>query len=1137
MQKNFTVLLARSNTRASHDPLKDLIWKVMKISVIQMVLAFIFSGLTIANDLRAQEILSREVSLSMKEVTLRRALSQLEATTKVRFVYSRNRLKLDEKVSIEVKQKTLGEVLDELLAPHEIQYKVQDNNDYIVLTPGKKIKADVSRIDETDIVEEDLVAVTVTGKVTGADGAALPGVNVIVKGTTTGTTTDSNGNYTIEVPEGTVTLVFSFIGYATQEIVLDGRSTVDVVMSEDIQSLAEVVVVGYGTQEKKEVTGAITQVTGQDIIKSSAVSVSNSLAGRVPGMIVNQTNAEPGRDNARIFIRGRGTTGNTDALIVVDGIANRDGISRIDPNDIETITVLKDASAAIYGAQAANGVVLITTKRGKSGKPTINYSFNQGFVSPTRKVELADAALYARSVNLWSGQQRFTNDQIARYASGADPSTDWINEVYKSHSLQSRHSLTLSGGGESVKYFLSTGMASQDGLITGDETTEYKQYNFRSNIDAQVSKRLKLGLNLAGRREDGNWLQYNDNTVYGNTIRAAPVIPATIDGFPARGRENRNPLAIAKGPGYINLEKTVVNGTLTAAYQIPGVEGLSVDGFAAIDFFDGFLKNWQQRYTVYDPDDDGDGIPEPVKVGSDPSLRQDYQRAESVTLNAKLIYERTFGLHHINAFVAYEQNESKADTFYIKRTGFDSDKLDQIFAGNANKSSHENNGWAVETARQNYFGRIAYAFNDKYMAQFNFRYDGSYNFPSGNRFGFFPGVSVGWRISEESFLQNSPLVSNLKLRASWGKLGNDRVSPFQYLNLFSYGAINQGYVFNGGDVNVLNPGVAANPNITWETKSTLDIGVDAGFFQDRLTFEFDVFFEKRKDILAPRSVTVPYYTGLDLPDENIGEVDNKGFDAMVLYRSKVGDVTFNIGGNVTYARNKVIFVDEGDIYPESYQKLEGNPIGSQLAYDFIGIYRTQEDINAYPGLNGVAVLGDPIYRDVNQDGLVTNADRIRVDRTNVPEFQYGINLGAQYKGFDLSVLFQGQARASQYLRYTFNDGNNALEYFLENAWTVENTNASLPAYNRHNTNEFLSTLWLRDVSFLRLKNIELGYTIPKTIVSKAGIENLRVYVNGYNLLTFDKLKKDGLTDPESVDVEGWQFPHTKSINFGLNLTF
>ena len=1054
----------------------------------------------------------------------------------VKFTYSPQLIQTDKKVTLHLQETSIADVLNSLLSA-DVSYKVIGKQ--IVLKPNSQLK----KLDrQKNLQISSAAAIRITGQVTDEGQAPLPGVNIVEKGTTNGTVTDAEGHYSIQVADADAVLIFSFIGYTPQEITVNDQTTINVTLSEDIQSLGEIVVIGYGTQEKSEVTGAISQVSGTEIMKSSAVSVSNALAGRVPGLIVNQTNAEPGRDEARIFIRGRGTTGNTDVLVVVDGVANRDGISRIDPNDIETITVLKDASAAIYGAQAANGVVLITTKRGKTGKPTINYSFNQGFVSPTRKIELADAALYARSVNVWSAQQGqapiYTDQQIADFESGSVPSTDWIDEVYKSHSVQNRHSLTLSGGSEAVKYFLSTGTAYQNGLVTGDETTEYRQYNVRSNIDAQVSENLKIGLDLAGRRENRRWLQYDDATIYSNTIRAGPDIPATIHGLPAIGRERQNPLAIAQGPGYLNLKRNVINGTLSAEYKIPYVEGLSVDGFAAIDIFEGFQKHWFQQYTYYE-DADGDGEPEAVKAGpalSDTYLRQDDQNMQSVTLNAKVRYERTFGMHDISAFLAYEQNEIKADTFYVRRQGYESDQIDQLFAGSANTANHENYGFATESARQNYFGRFAYAFRDKYMAQFHFRYDGSDRFPSGKRFGFFPGVSVGWRLSEEVFLSNNPVISNLKLRASWGKLGNDRVAPFQYLNIFSFANPNQGYVLGGSDVNVLNPGVAANPNITWETKTTLNIGLDAGFFDDRLTLEFDVFSDKREDILASRNVTVPDYTGLSLPDENIGEVENKGFDAMVMYRQTLGDLSFNVGGNITYVRNKIIFVDEGDVYPEDYQKAEGHPIGSQLAYDYIGIYRTQDDLDTYPGLNGVAVLGDPIYRDVNGDGEVTNADRIRIDQTNIPELQYGISLGAQYKGFDFTALFQGQRRVSQYLRYTFNNGNNGLAYFLENAWHEGNPDASLPAFNRGNTSSQLSTLWLRDVSFLRLKNIELGYTLPKALISKVGIQNLRVYVNGYNLLTFDELKKDGMTDPESVNIEAWQFPHTKSLNVGLNVT-
>lgn len=1109
---------------------------LMRVTLIQILILSFSMIMAHATDSMGQEILERKITLDVEGTRFQNVLDMISKQAKVRFAYSPELVEEGKKVSLHVENVRLADVLSNLLSP-EVSFKVLGRQ--IVLMPVSEL----ARENEKSATEEEssIVVLKVTGKVTDGTGTAIPGVNVVVKGTTAGTVTDGEGLYAIDVADGDVTLVFSFIGYASQEVPLGGRTAVDVTLVDDIQSLGEVVVVGYGTQEKKEVTGAISQISGDQIKRSSAVSISNSLAGQVPGLIVNQTNSEPGRDNARIFVRGIGTTGNASALIVVDGIANRDGISRIDPNDIETITVLKDASAAIYGAQAANGVILITTKRGKLGKPTINYSFNQGFVSPTRKIKLADAGLYARSINTLQGTAYFSDAQIAAWESGAAPSTDWLEEVYKSYSVQSRHSLTLSGGSENVKYFISTGTAYQNGLITGDETTKFRQYNVRSNIDAQVSKRIKVGLSLAARREENKWLQYDNNTIYSNTIRATPDIPATIQGQPAAGRENTNPLAIAKGPGYLSRQRDVLNGTITAEYKIPKVEGLSVDGFAAIDVFQGFQKHWYHQYTYY-MESAGELVP--MKGGPaipDTYLRQEDQKAQSVTLNAKIKYERQFGEHSIAGFLAYEQNEVKADTFWVRRYNFASDRIDQLYAGDANTENHENYGKAEQGARQNYFGRVAYTLKDRYMAQFHFRYDGSYKFPSDKRFGFFPGVSVGWRLSEESFLQGNPVISNLKLRASWGKLGNDRVAAFQYLNLFNYANPNQGYVFNSSDVNVLVPGVSANPGITWETKSTLDIGVDAGAFDNKLTLEFDVFFENRKDILAPRNSTIPNYTGISLPDENIAEVDNKGFDAMAMYRNAIGGVNFNIGGNITYARNNVVFADERNLYPtqDQYkrQSVEGHVVGAQLAYQAIGIFRTQNDIDSHPGLNGPGVLGDPIYRDLNGDDQITNLDMTRIDRTNIPQIQYGITLGAQYKGFDFTAVLQGQGRAYQYLRYTFNVGNNALVYFLENAYdTEDNPDGSLPAYNRHNTTDKLSTLWLRDISFLRLKNIEVGYTLPKALLSKVGIESLRFYVNGYNLLTFDKLKKDGLTDPESIDVEGWQFPHTKSINFGLNLT-
>ncbi|SDK01208.1 TonB-linked outer membrane protein, SusC/RagA family [Catalinimonas alkaloidigena] len=1092
-----------------------------------------------------------EVAQPEKQLTLKQALSTLQDRHQVYFTYT------DDVVQGQLvnsrnwlQQPSAEAALELLLEEFHLKFKKIDNQNYVIKMAPRSRSArssDVRKLALTSVPARPSVAfsaltqvqATISGVITDASGEGIPGVNIIEKGTSNGTITDVTGRYSLNVGDN-ATLQISAVGYLSQEVEVGGRSVIDLTLEDDVKALEEVVVIGYGTQEKKEVAGSIAQISNKEIKESTAISVSNALSGRVPGLIVNQTNAEPGRDDARILIRGQGTTGNTAPLIVIDGVANRDGISRIDPNDIETITVLKDASAAIYGAQAANGVILITTKRGATGKPVINYAFTQGFVSPTRKIELADAALYARSVNTWSQQQGqapiYTDAQIAAFENGSAPSTDWIDEVYKSHSVQNRHSLTVNGGSEAVKYFLSAGTAYQNGLIQSDETTGYRQYNVRSNIDAQISERFKVGLDLAGRRENRTWLQYDDATIYASTIRAAPDLPATLNGLPAIGRERQNPLAIAQGPGYDNLKRNVFNGTMTASYQIPGVKGLSLGGFAAIDFIESNYKKWFQQYTYYQ-DNDGDGQPEPYKAG--PSLGDTYLRvadanSQRVTLNTRLAYERTFGLHDISAFVAYEQSELRIDSFYVQRKGYESDQIDQLFAGSANSDNQQNDGRAFEQARQNYFGRISYTFMDRYIAQFILRYDGSSNFMQGKQFGTFPGVTLGWRISEEAFLKGNPVVSNLKLRGSWGILGNDRIAPFQYLNVFSFAAPNQGYVFGGSGANVLVPGVVPNLNITWETKRSINVGVDAGFLKDKLTLSLDVFADKRDNILAPRNVTIPDYTGIDLPDENIGSVQNRGFEAQALYRHTTNAFNFNIGGNLTFARNKVLFIDDQGVYPEDYQSQEGYPIGYTLGYEFIGIYRNQNDLDTYPGLNGTAVLGDPIYRDVNGDGEITNADRIRLNNTAIPELQYGISLGADAKGFDFNALFQGQARVQSQLRYTFNNGNNGLAYFLENAWSESNPDAPLPAYNRGNT--VLSTLWLRNVAFLRLKNVELGYTLPNTLVSKAGIQNLRVFVNGYNLLTFDQLKKDGLTDPESVNIEAWQFPHTKTVSLGVNVT-
>ncbi|MFC4028300.1 SusC/RagA family TonB-linked outer membrane protein [Zunongwangia endophytica] len=978
--------------------------------------------------------------------------------------------------------------------------------------------------------------IAVTGTVTGAeDGMPIPGVNVIEKGTSNGVITDFDGNYNIRISENSI-LEFRYIGFRTLEFPVNSRSEINVQLEPETANLDEVVVVGYGTESKSKVTGAIEQVDGESINQTPVINAGNALSGRIPGLIVNQNNSEPGNDDARILIRGLGTTGDNTPLYVIDGVANRDDLSRIDPNDIESVSVLKDASAAIYGAQAANGVILITTKRGKSGKPTINYSYSRSFVSPTRDVELADGALYARSVNSYSSQRGqeavYSQEQIQNFEDGTTPTTDWLDEVYKPHSSQERQSFTIRGGGEAVKYFVSLGTSYQDGLISGDETSGFKQYNFRTNLDANVTEDLTLSLDLLGRQDLRSFLQSDNNTIYGNTLRAAPDIPATVNGLPARGREANNPLAIAQGNGYLKQDNNIFNGTFKANYAVPFLDGLSVSGWMAVDIYRNERKHFNQPFSYYQ---EVDGVVEEYRGGpsfNNTFLRLDSQNRKSVTLNASINYIEHFGDHDFDLLLAYEQNRDDRSEYWVQRNGFQTDQIDELFAGSANSELQSNNGSASLLTRQNYFGRLKYGFDDKYLAEFVFRYDGSSIFQEDNRFGFFPGVTLGWIVSNESFLENSDFLSFLKLRGSYGELGNDRVDQFQYLNLYTLGG---GLVFGNENVNALFPGVAANPNITWEVSKSYNLGIDTRFFGYKLNFSANVFKEVRDNILGPRNLSVPSYTGLSLPDENIREVHNKGIELEAMYEGEVNEFSFYVGGNFTYAKSNQVYLDEEGLYPEDYQSAEGYPVRAELAYEYTGIYTSQEQLENLPGYGGG--IGDPIFRDVNGDGEINNADRTRQDLTNIPQIQYGFQIGGEYKGFELNTVFAGQARATQYLRYSFAPGNNGLKYFLETAYDPEtNPNGTFPSLNRGNIVD-RSTMFYRDISFIRLRSAELAYNLPKNWITGVGLTNARISLSGYNLLTWDNLKGDGLTDPESINIEAWQYPITKNVSLGFNLTF
>lgn len=991
---------------------------------------------------------------------------------------------------------------------------------------------------------KNLLAVTITGKTSDETGKAISGVNVLEKGTSNGVVSDKNGNFSISVKDKNSILVFSSVGYDTQELRADSAETLNVTLVLSQKKMDEVVVVGYGTRKKSELTNAVVQTSGTELKKSNAVSLSNSLSGRLAGLYVNQRSSVPGFDDAQILVRGSNTYRNSSALIVIDGVANADpdGLNRLDPNDIETISVLKDASAAIYGAQSAGGVILVTTKRGKTGKPTFDFNANQSWQSPTMKVRSANAFEYMQVLNdrraLEGTPADFPDDLVESFRNGTRRPEDWWKALIGSPARQSREALTMRGGNDKFRYFTSIGAASQGGILRGDKTTRLRQYNVRANIDVNVTKDFSVGLDVSYREKNTRTPQAGPGGSLEYVAYTSPLQEAYIDGdyrYPGEGWSQSNPAARLLSPGYRTYLADVASGTIRAKYNIPVVQGLSLEAFASINKTVNYNKSFNYTWVYYEKNSSGEIVQKPSRVIEDIGLREDFSKSLRVTQNIKLSYDRKINVDHdVNVFVAYEQMEYDDNFFWAQRLGYQSPLIDQLFAGSTDRQNWSNDGSATESSRQNYFGRASYAYKSKYLLGVSARYDGSPIFPKETRFGFFPQVSVGWVLSKESFISDK-VFSNLKLRASWGKLGNDRVNPFQYIGAYGYAA---GWVVNGVDVRGISATTTPNPNITWEVSEKTDIGLEAGFLNNRLTFEFDVFQSKTSNILGRRQASIPGYTGLSLPDENIGKMDSKGFEAIVGYRKNFGIVGMTLNGNLSYNKNKIIYFDETP-QSEPYQKLEGSPLGAELVYKAIGIYRTQKDIDDnvnYPG----ATLGTLIFADLNGDGEINSNDTYRYDVSAFPKMQFGLSAAFDYKAFDLSILLQGQSGGKWRLNNGFNSGanGNGLVYVAKNSYSLGNVNSELPEIQPTGLANSNSDFYYHNSNWLRLKSVQLGYSIPSNLLSRFRISAFRFYLSGDNLaMIFNSLKKYGAGDPEFVSGNGGVYPNMKTVNVGLNITF
>ncbi|MCK0160541.1 SusC/RagA family TonB-linked outer membrane protein [Allomuricauda sp. F6463D] len=1022
-----------------------------------------------------------------------------------------------------------------------------------------------------------MVQQQITGTVVDDSGELLPGVNVLVKGTVRGTQTDFDGNYSIEAAIGDV-LVFSYVGMKTQSITIEGdSSTIDVAMQVDAAGLDEVVVVGYGSRKKATLTGAVATVSGEELLNSHSANITTGLAGQVPGLVINQRGGRPGAENVEIFVRGKGTLGdaNNSPLLVIDGVpSNVDALSRLNPNDIKSMSVLKDASAAIYGVNASNGVILIETKRGNKGDPVYSVSGTFSLTQPTVKPNWTNSYQTAVAMNEEAAYKGapiiYSEEDLEKLRTGSSPLThagqdvDWFDEVFKDWAYQQRYNLSVRGGSEKIDYYFSGELLNQDGQYKESDAVYFKRYQIRSNLDFQASKDLKLSVDISANVSNQSQEQLTSQT----RLRAKQALPETIFRYPnglvGNMQYGYNPVIMGSEVfGYDRTNGTGIRGIFRYDYKMDWItKGLSFAGFARYSVDNQKNTNWLNTWNTYSYDENAD---EYISIPSgwttqNPLLQKEYSDSNSSQLNAYLKYIRTFGDHSFDTFVGMEARKGTGEVLFASRGDYLTNIVQQISAGD--EATDINSGSDFETSSLSYFGRFNYGYKDKYLIDLTFRADGSYKFPNGQKWGYFPAVSAAWRISEEPFFKNNIGIFNyFKIRGSWGRMGLDNTEPFQYLATYSQeqGTYRRTYLGEDGEpvVSFTLDGYP-NSNITWEEQETLDIGVDLQLSNGLFSLTADYFKNRRTKILIPRNESVPDYFGITLPDENIGIVDSWGFDGDASFNKRVNeDFNFSIAGTFTYTKNKAVFLDEAAGVLD-FQKKEGHPVDviddggtsplSRLILIADGLYQNQSEIDNSAHLPGtqpgdikyvdqltIDTDGDGVYDTA--DGIIDDQDRVRVDKPRTPEIVYGINLSAKYKTFDFVLRLQGQARAwtmvqPEMLRYD--------KAWFEGRWQEEGDNVYPKTYaflgdnqiGSHN-NDRRSTFWLVDASFLRVKAVELGYSLPQSFLTGTNIKEVRFFVSADNLFTFDNM-------PISRDVEldSWQsYEISRVISTGLSINF
>ncbi|HRE51521.1 MAG TPA: TonB-dependent receptor [Flavitalea sp.] len=1089
---------------------------------------------------------AQNISLNLKRASLEKVFREIEKQSPYSFVYTKDLVENCKPVTLRLVNADIEEVLRSSFSGQPVTYK-RIGAVIIVNTRNRK-----EQYNTLEAEAKAAILATIRGRVINAENKEPVVASVIVKGTSRGTTTNEQGYFEFAnlADNDNIILEISSVGYQTQTLRVDKNAAteINILLVPEILAMAETVVIGYGKQKKTHLTGSVAAVDAKFLENRPITNSSQALQG-VQGLYVNQVGGQPGADNATIRIRGIGTLNNNNPLVLVDGIEFN--MSDVNPNDIESISVLKDASASIYGNRAANGVIIITTKTGKTGKLKVELNSYTGWQKATYLPDaVTNSVQWMESRNqaaINDGQPPvFSEAQLNEYRNGSDPdiypNTDWYDIIFSTAPMQS-HNIRLSGGAEKSNYSMSLGYLDQDGVHLN---TGAKRYYLNSNVTYKRSDRLQFGAIVNASYTASYEPVGGPSSFMDNVARALPIHPAVLsdgrygDTWLVTPGHNlfRNPLARAlEGEQTQKNQRALIN--LFGEYVFPLDIKYKINVGANKN--DVYGSRFIPEVYIYNPKE-----PDVARVLRYTPSARGVERTNGNNLNTSffqtLNWEKKIKKSHdVNLLLGFSMESFYNSNISAYIEGFLGNELTELDAGTINKDV---GGTSSKSQLMSYFGRANYSFSDKYLVEADFRYDGSSRFATGNRWGFFPAFSVGWRIDKEAFMQNLSAVNNLKLRASWGKLGNQNIPLFSYLNNID---INQGTTFNNAIVGGSAVIALSDPNISWETTAIANLGLDAGFFNNRLGVTVDVFDKRTTGILAP--INIPAQIGnLAGPITNLYGMSNKGVEIGGSYQNSLGNLRYNVGANITYVKNNIDFLNSEIQYATNrYGNIsvikEGSSVNAWYLYESLGIFQSADEIQKHAFQDPTTAPGDIKYRDLNEDGKIDDKD-MRVLGRSTPKYTYSFNLDLGYKGFDLKAFFQGVEGIDIYpwqnLAFGNYNGAGITKDQLTNSWTPDNPGAKYPrlfepfrgpAINARN-----SSFWLQDASYLRLKNLQLGYNIPRRLTDRINASQVRVYINAQNYLTLSKFK---LADPEKDILRQniYDYPTTKILTVGANIIF